>query len=128
MPERHGVSFPPANRESWHGGTWLSFEERFGMLVNAENLSRHNNRFKRNIYKMNLEQAQASLVEINYSSGYLLDKELIQALGTGQYIRKRHNVIILGATSSGKTYIGCALGMETCKKGFTVKCTSYLNC
>lgn len=50
-----------------------------------------------------------------------MDKELIQALGTGQYIREQHNVIILGATGSGKTYIGCALGMEACKQGFTVK-------
>lgn len=99
----------------------LSFEDRFGMLVDAEYWSRHNNRLKRNIHKANLEQAQASLADINYSSGRLLDKELIQTLGTGQYIRERHNVIILGATGSGKTYIGCALGMEACKQGFTVK-------
>lgn len=99
----------------------LSFEDRFGMLVDAEYWSRHNNRLKRNIHKANPEQAQASLADINYSSGRLLDKELIQTLGTGQYIRERHNVIILGATGSGKTYIGCALGMEACKQGFTVK-------
>ena len=99
----------------------LSFEDRFGMLVDAEYWSRHNNRLKRNIHKANLEQAQASLADINYSSGRLLDKELIQTLGTGQYIRERHNVIILGATGSRKTYIGCALGVEACKQGFTVK-------
>ena len=27
----------------------------------------------------------------------------------------------MGATGSGKTYIGCALGMEACKQGFTVR-------
>lgn len=99
----------------------LSFEDRFGMLVDAEYWSRHNNRLKRNIHKATLEQPQASLADINYTSGRLLDKELIQTLGTGQYIREQHNVIILGATGSGKTYIGCALGMEACKQGFTVK-------
>lgn len=99
----------------------LSFEERFGMLVDAEYWSRHNNRLKRNIHNASLEQPQASLADINYTSGRLLDKELIQALGTGQYIREQHNVIILGATGSGKTYLGCALGMEACKQGFTVK-------
>ena len=61
------------------------------------------------------------MADINYTSGRILDKELIQALGTGQYIREQHNVIILGATGSGKTYLGCALGMEACKQGFTVK-------
>lgn len=99
----------------------LSFEERFGMLVDAEYWSRHNNRLKRNIHNACLEQPQASLADINYTSGRILDKELIQALGTGQYIREQHNVIILGATGSGKTYLGCALGMEACKQGFTVK-------
>ena len=99
----------------------LSFEERFGMLVDAEYWSRHNNRLKRNIHNACLEQPQASLADINYTSGRILDKELIKALGTGQYIREQHNVIILGATGSGKTYLGCALGMEACKQGFTVK-------
>ena len=99
----------------------LSFEDRFGMLVDAEYWSRHNNRLKRNIHRATLEQPQASLADINYTSGRLLDKELIQVLGSGQYIREQHNVIILGATGSGKTYIGCALGMEACKQGFTVK-------
>lgn len=103
------------------GMVGLSFEDRFGMLVDAEYWSRHNNRLKRNIHKATLEQPQASLADINYISGRLLDKELIQTLGTGQYIREQHNVIILGATGSGKTYIGCALGMEACKQGFTVK-------
>lgn len=103
------------------GMVGLSFEDRFGMLVDAEYWSRHNNRLKRNIHKATLEQPQASLADINYTSGRLLGKELIQALGTGQYIREQHNVIILGATGSGKTYIGCALGMEACKQGFTVK-------
>lgn len=85
----------------------LSFEERFGMLVDAEYWSRHNNRLKRNIHNACLEQPQASLADVNYTSGRLLDKALIQALGTGQYIHEQHNIIILGATGSGKTYLGC---------------------
>lgn len=99
----------------------LSFEDRFGMLVDAEYWSRYNNRLKRNIHRATLEQPQASLADINYTSGRLLDRDLIQSLGTGGYIREKHNVIILGATGSGKTYISCALGMEACKQGFTVK-------
>lgn len=99
----------------------VSFEDRFGMLVDAEYWSRHNNRLKRNIHKATLDQPQASLADVNYTSGRLLDKALIQSLGTGLYIREQHNVIILGATGSGKTYLGCALGMEACKQGFTVK-------
>ena len=99
----------------------VPFEDRFGMLVDIEFSSRKNNRLKRLIHNAGFDQPEASIMDINYTSGRLLDKELIQTLGTGQYIREQHNVIILGATGSGKTYIGCALGMEACKQGFTVK-------
>ena len=85
----------------------LSFEERFGMLVDAEFWSRHNNRLKRNIHNACLEQPQASLADINYTSGRLLDKTLIQTLGTGQYIHEQHNVIILGATAVEKPIWVC---------------------
>lgn len=99
----------------------LSFEERMGLLVDAEYWSRHNNRLKRNIHKAALDQPQASLTDINYTAGRLLDRKLIQALGIGTYIQEQHNIIILGATGSGKTYIACAFGMEACKQGFTVR-------
>lgn len=98
----------------------LPFEDRFGLLVDAEYWSRHNNRLKRNIRKAT-GTPQSSLVDINYTAGRLLDQKLIQSLGTGQYIQEQHNMIILGATGSGKTYLSCAFGMEACKQGFTVR-------
>ena len=101
--------------------TNLSFEERLAMIVDAEYWSRHNNRLKRNIHQAAFDQPHAALTDINYTAGRLLDRPLIEALGTCEYIRERHNVIIMGATGSGKTYIGCALGMEACKQGFTVR-------
>lgn len=99
----------------------LSFDERFAMVVDTEYWSRHNNRLKKNIRQAAFDQPHAALTDINYTAGRLLDRGLIDALGTCAYIRERHNVIIMGATGSGKTYIGCALGMEACKQGFTVR-------
>jgi len=108
-------------REEDPAAAGLSFEERMGLLVDAEYWSRHNNRLKRNIHKAMLDQPQASLSDINYTSGRLLDRNLIQSLAAGQYIREQHNIIILGATGSGKTYLACAFGMEACRQGFTVR-------
>lgn len=99
----------------------LSFDERFAMVVDVEYWCRHNNRLKRNIHQAAFDQPHAALTDINYTAGRLLDRALIDTLGTCEYIRERHNVIIMGATGSGKTYIGCALGMEACKQGFTVR-------
>lgn len=86
----------------------LSFDERFAMIVDVEYWSRHNNRLKRNIHQAAFDQPHAALTDINYTACRLLDRILIDALGTCEYIRERHNVIIMGATGSGKTYIGSA--------------------
>ena len=50
-----------------------------------------------------------------------LDQALIVRLAACTYIEEKHNVIILGATGSGKSYIGCALGMEACKRFYSVR-------
>lgn len=99
----------------------LSFDERFAMVVDVEYWSRHNNRLKRNIHLVAFDQPHAVLTDANYTAGRFLVRSFIETLETSEYIRERHNVIIMGATGSGKTYIGCALGMEACKQGFTMR-------
>lgn len=99
----------------------VSFEDRFGMLVDVEYTSRKNNRLKRLIRNAELEQTDASIAGIDYKSGRKLNKNLISRLATCEYIAENRNVFITGATGSGKTYMACAFGMEACKQYFTVK-------
>lgn len=98
----------------------LSFEERLGLLVDIEYISRTNNRLSRAIKKAMFDQPNASLADINYNAGRKLDKGLILRLGTCHYIEECHNLIILGATGVGKSYLACAFGMEACKKSYDV--------
>jgi len=56
-----------------------------------------------------------------------LDKTLIASLATCNYITEKHNVIILGAAGSGKSYLGCALGMQACKQFYSVKYVRLLD-
>jgi DNA replication protein DnaC len=99
----------------------LSFEERFGLLVDAEWTARKNNRLKLLIRKADYVYPDASLEDIEYHSDRKLDKALITRLGTCNYIDERHNIIILGATGNGKTYIANALGVTASRKFYTVK-------
>ena len=61
----------------------ISFEDRFGMLVDVEDTSRKNNRLKRIIRNAELEQPDACIAGIDYRSGRKLNKELINRLATG---------------------------------------------
>ena len=99
----------------------VSFDDRFGMLVDVEYTSRKNNRLKRLIRKAELEQTDACIAGIDYRSGRKLNKELINRLATCEYITEYRNLFITGATGSGKTYMACAFGMEACKQYYSVK-------
>jgi DNA replication protein DnaC len=99
----------------------LTFEDRFGMMVDAEWTARKNNKLKLLIKKADYVFPNACLEDIEYHSERQLDKALITRLGTCNYIEERHNVIIMGATGNGKTYLANALGMTASRKFCTVK-------
>jgi DNA replication protein DnaC len=99
----------------------LGFEDRFGMLVDAEWSSRKNNRLKRLIRNAAYEFLNAAIEDIEYHAYRNLDKSLIVRLGTCNYVQEHHNIIIFGATGNGKTYIANAFGMAANRNFYTVK-------
>lgn len=98
-----------------------TFEERIGLLVDAEYISRKNNRLKRLIRRAGFDQPHASIADINYQASRKLNKSQIIKLANCEYIIDAHNIILMGATGSGKSYLACALGMQACMKMLTVK-------
>ena len=99
----------------------LSFEDRFGMLVDIEYSNRKSNNLKRLIRNAGFDQPDAYIGDINYTSGRKLNRSLIERLATCEYITEHRNLFITGATGSGKTYIACAFGMEACKRRYITK-------
>ncbi len=99
----------------------LSFEERFGLLVDAEWARRKNNRLTRLIRQAELHHSQACIEDIEYHADRKLDKQLITRLSTCNYIGDRRNIIILGASGAGKTYMACAFGIAACRNFYTTK-------
>jgi len=99
----------------------VPFEDRLGMLVDIEYTSRKNNRLRRLIRQAEFDQPDASIMDINYTSGRKLNKSLLQRLATCEYITEHRNIFITGASGGGKTYMACAFGMEACKQYYSVK-------
>lgn len=99
----------------------VSFEDRFAILVDAEWSARKSNRLARLIRNAGYAEPAACVENIEYLPERKLDREQILRLASCAYIHDAHNVIILGATGAGKTYIACALGMAASRSFYSVK-------
>lgn len=99
----------------------LSFEERVGLMVDQEWTIRKNNHMNRLMKGAGFSVPGACVENIEYVPERKLNKELLTTLSTCNYIREHHNVILLGPTGSGKTYIGCALGVSAVRNFMKVK-------
>ena len=99
----------------------LSFEERVGLMVDAEWTSRKNNRLDRLICNAGFSMPEACVEDIEYHPDRELDKALILRLSTCNFVEEHHNVIILGATGSGKSYLANAFGVTAARMLHTVR-------
>jgi DNA replication protein DnaC len=99
----------------------LSFEERFGLIIDSEWSRRKNAQLDRLIKKATLKFPYACAEDIEYHADRHLDQSQILRLSTCNYLHEKHNIIIMGASGAGKTYMGCALGNASCRNLFTTK-------
>ena len=97
----------------------LTFEDRLGLLIDREMTERDNRRLATRLKKAKLRQ-NASLedVDLRYPRG--LDKALLMQLGQCQWLKEHQNVLIIGPTGVGKTYLACALAQKACREGYSV--------
>ena len=98
----------------------LSFDERLAMIVDAEWLAKANNRLQRFLRKANLREPSANLENINFDHKRNLDKTTIARLADCSWIKEGKNLIITGATGTGKTYLVSAFGNAACRKNLKV--------
>lgn len=96
----------------------LSFEERLGLLVDIELTDRENRRLQTRLRKAKLKH-DACLEDIDYQSPRGLDKSLVATLMHCQWIKAHQNILIVGPTGTGKTFLACALAHKACLSGYT---------
>lgn len=97
----------------------LDSTEQLAFMVDAAYDRRQNNRIKRLLSIAKIKLTMACVKDIDYSPARNLKKDGLTDLLLCNFIEHHHNVLISGATGTGKTYVACALANLACRHGYT---------
>jgi DNA replication protein DnaC len=94
----------------------LSFDERLGLLVDAEWTFREQRKLTKRLRAAKLRYP-ASLEDVDFKHPRALDRQQVLSLGNCGFIEQRHNLLISGPTGIGKSYLACAFVERACRRG-----------
>jgi DNA replication protein DnaC len=94
----------------------LSFEERLGLLVDLELQERENRRLQRSLKAAKL-RSNAVVEDLDFRRPRGLDRAQILNLAESLWVAHHHNLVIVGATGVGKTFVACALAHSAIRHG-----------
>lgn len=97
----------------------LTFEERFGLIVDYQMTDMENRRMQSRLKNARL-RLSASIEDLDFAQGRGLDRAAIMSLALNQWVKNHHNIIVTGPTGAGKTYLACALGQKACRDSHSV--------
>ena len=99
------------------GSSQLSFEERFGLLVDRQWTWKEGRALTRRLQLAKFKE-RGVVEDIDYQHPRGLDRKLMRTLATSEWIRVHHNILFTGPTGIGKTWLACALAHKACRDGF----------
>ncbi len=94
----------------------LSFEERFGLIVDRQWAWKEDHRLHRYLKEAKLK-LDACVEDIDYKTPRGIDQSVIMRLISCDWIKHHQNIIITGPTGAGKTFLACALANKACREG-----------
>lgn len=98
----------------------LSFEERLAILVELEITRRHDRRIQRLVKLAGFPQS-ASLEDLDLSPSRGLERRSVLELAQCNWIDQHLNLLVLGPTGSGKSFLSCVFGLSACRTDHSVR-------
>ena len=98
----------------------LSFEERLGLLVDTEWTAREQRKLQRRLHAAKLRHP-ATLEAVDFTHPRRLNRQQVLTLGACAWIAERHNLILIGPSGIGKSFLCCAFVERACRRGFTAR-------
>ena len=97
--------------------TKLGFDERLGLLIDAEWIAREQRKLAKRLRAAKLRYP-ASIEDVDFKHPRGLDRQQVLSLGNGGFVQSRHNLVITGPTGIGKSYLACAFVERACRLGY----------
>lgn len=88
-------------------------DEYLSLLTDHQWEDRQNRKIQRLLKTAALKQ-KASMADVNYTQNRNLDKNMFERLASLDFIKRRENIILTGASGVGKSYLAQALGHQAC--------------
>jgi len=98
----------------------FTFLDRLQLLIQQEMTCRDQRRLTRLLKQANFK-VNAHLSEIDYNPKRKLTRQQVASIQSLDWFHKHRNIILTGATGSGKTYLACAIGQLLCQAGYTTR-------
>lgn len=99
----------------------LPFEDRLGMLVDAEVSARDTKRLGKLLKDAKFKDSTACIESIDFDPARTLDRPLIMSLASCNWVEAGQHLIITGPTGAGKSWMACAFGNQLCRRGKSVR-------
>lgn len=98
----------------------MPFDDRLQLLLEAEQQRRHHVKISTRLRHARLHECVA-MASLDFSAARGLSKTLCVDLAKASWVKAPQNILIVGATGTGKTYLACALAHQACAHNYSTR-------
>ena len=88
-------------------------DQYLALLTDHQWEDRQNRKIQR-LLKTAAFKQKATMADVNYTQNRNLDRNMFERLATLDFIKRRENIILTGASGVGKSYLAQAIGHQAC--------------